>query len=160
MSAPVSVGKYHSNFRGTENVIVMNSSNQRMRRVFVAVIFTGGLAANTLPIGGGRAAAQTVNATAAIGPAGAKDIKDGRPLYLYTLASDGTPAAYDEALAAASLQGIINRKSPEVYLLSRKNRRPQFWLDLLTQRQPLAPRTPEPTADGHRRAGETRRGRA
>ncbi|MFA5058542.1 MAG: GxGYxYP domain-containing protein [Opitutaceae bacterium] len=57
----------------------------------------------------------------------------GRPLYTYTLAQDGTPAAYDESLAVASLQGIINREAPEVYVLSRNNPRPQFWLDLLTQ---------------------------
>ena len=35
------------------------------------------------------------------------------PLYTYTLAQDGTPAAYDEAMAVASLQGIINRASPD-----------------------------------------------
>jgi hypothetical protein len=55
------------------------------------------------------------------------------PLYTYTLAQDGTPAAYDEAVAVASLQGIINRRDPELYLLSRKNSRPQFWLALLTK---------------------------
>ena len=47
----------------------------------------------------------------------------------------------------SSLQGIINRKSPDVYLLSRTNTRPQFWLDLLAkegrwlegrERKPLA----------------------
>jgi len=58
---------------------------------------------------------------------------EGKPLYLYTLAHDGTPASYDESLAVASLQGIINRKSPELYVLSRKNTRPQFWLDLLAK---------------------------
>jgi len=57
----------------------------------------------------------------------------GKPLYLYTLAHDGTPTSYDESLAVASLQGIINRKSPELYVLSRKNTRPQFWLDLLAK---------------------------
>ena len=72
----------------------------------------------------------------------------GKPLYLYTLAHDGTPAAYDEALAVASLQGIINRSSPEVYLLSRKNTRPQFWLDLLAKdRRWLEGRPRRPLAD-------------
>ncbi|MGO8750797.1 MAG: GxGYxYP domain-containing protein [Thermoguttaceae bacterium] len=97
----------------------MNSSNQVIRQAFLAVIFAGGFVANILPIGGGRVVAQTVGTN--------------RPLHIYTLTSDGTPASYDEALAAASLQGIINRKSPEVYLLSRKNSRPQFWLDLLSK---------------------------
>jgi hypothetical protein len=55
------------------------------------------------------------------------------PLYTYTLTHDGTPESYDEAMAAACLQGIINRKSPVVYILSRKNTRPQYWLDVLSK---------------------------
>ena len=55
------------------------------------------------------------------------------PLYTFRLAQNGTPAAYDEAMAAASVQGIINRTSPELYLLSTTNARPQFWLDLLAK---------------------------
>jgi hypothetical protein len=71
----------------------------------------------------------------------------GQPLHTYTLTHDDTPASYDEALAVACLQGLINRGSPEVYVLSRKNSRPQFWLDLLAkdgrwlegrERKPLA----------------------
>lgn len=55
------------------------------------------------------------------------------PLYTYTLSADGTPAAYDEAILVASLQGIINRNSPELYVLSRHNDRPRYWLDLLSR---------------------------
>ncbi|MEO5802715.1 MAG: GxGYxYP domain-containing protein [Verrucomicrobiota bacterium] len=62
-----------------------------------------------------------------------KNTKTAKSLYTYTLAQDGTPASYDEAMAVASLQGIINRTSPEMYLLSRTNTRPQFWLDLLSK---------------------------
>jgi hypothetical protein len=58
---------------------------------------------------------------------------DPKPLYIYTLPNEGGAVAYDEALAVASLQGIINRESPELYVLSRKTSRPQFWLDLLTK---------------------------
>src|ERR1035437_4113551 len=65
--------------------------------------------------------------------AGAKPARSTKPLYTYTLAQDGTPASYDEAMAVASLQGIINRTSPDLYVLSRKNMRPQFWLDLLAK---------------------------
>jgi hypothetical protein len=54
-------------------------------------------------------------------------------LYAYTLAQDGTSESYDEAMAVACLQGIINRKSPELYVLSRKNPRPQYWLDILSK---------------------------
>ena len=64
---------------------------------------------------------------------GAKKTSASKPLYTYTLAQDGTPASYDEAMAVACLQGIINRTSPELYVLSRKNTRPQFWLDLLAK---------------------------
>src|SRR5512137_2688005 len=49
------------------------------------------------------------------------------PLYSFTLTHAGSPESYDEAMAVACLQGIINRKSPEVYVLSRKNNRPQYW---------------------------------
>ena len=66
-------------------------------------------------------------------PADPKQAKKGQPLYLCTIAAGGTPASYDEAMAVASLQGIINRNSPEVYLLSHQNNRPQFWLDLLAK---------------------------
>ena len=62
-----------------------------------------------------------------------KQAMQGKPLYTYTLAQDGTQASYDEAMAVASLQGIINRAAPELYLLSRKRTRPQFWLDLLAK---------------------------
>jgi hypothetical protein len=55
------------------------------------------------------------------------------PIYTFTLRQDGTPESYDEALTAACLQGIINRRQPTVYLLSKKDRRPQYWLDLFTQ---------------------------
>jgi hypothetical protein len=54
-------------------------------------------------------------------------------LYTFTLRQDGTPAAYDQAMAAATLQGIINRDSPQLYLLSDTNTRPQYWLNLLSE---------------------------
>jgi hypothetical protein len=63
----------------------------------------------------------------------AKTARSSKPLYTYTLSQDGTQASYDEAMAVASLQGIINRTSPELYVLSRTNSRPQFWLDLLAK---------------------------
>ncbi len=80
-------------------------------------------------------------------PAGTKKTQGITPLYTYTLAQDGTPESYDEAMAVACLEGIINRNGPEVYVLSRKNTRPEFWLDLLSkdgrwlqgrERKPLA----------------------
>lgn len=64
---------------------------------------------------------------------GAKTTGQRPPLYSFTLTHDGSPESYDEAMAVACLQGIINRKSPEVYVLSRKNTRPQYWLDILSK---------------------------
>ncbi|MBM3495230.1 MAG: hypothetical protein FJX72_13050, partial [Armatimonadetes bacterium] len=52
------------------------------------------------------------------------------PIYTYTIAQNGTPESYDEAMAAACLQGIANRRSPVVYVLSDRNRRPYYWLDV------------------------------
>ncbi|HOX37304.1 MAG TPA: GxGYxYP family putative glycoside hydrolase [Candidatus Brocadiia bacterium] len=54
-------------------------------------------------------------------------------IFIYTLPGAGTSAAYDEAAAAACLQGIINRDGPQVYVLSGGNARPQKWLDTLSQ---------------------------
>ncbi len=56
-----------------------------------------------------------------------------KPIYTFTLRQNGTAESYDEAMAAASLQGIINRSSPELYLLSRTNTRPQSWLDVMSR---------------------------
>ena len=74
-------------------------------------------------------------------------------LYTFTLDQSPTPAAYDEALAAATLQGIINRSSPQLYLLSNTNNRPQYWLDLLAQHWPLAARPQTKAAARPYRAG-------
>lgn len=56
-----------------------------------------------------------------------------QPLYTYTLSHDGTQASYDESLAVACLQGIINRDAPTIYVLSKRNTRPQYWLDVLSK---------------------------
>ena len=53
-------------------------------------------------------------------------LRGGQWLHTYTLAQDGSPEAYDESMAVACLQGIINRPAPALYVLSRKNTRPQY----------------------------------
>jgi len=69
-------------------------------------------------------------------------------LYSYTLAHDGTPQSYDEAVAAATLQGIVNRNAPRVYLFSRKDDRPNYWLKVLSQQgRWLHDKRVEPLAD-------------
>jgi len=49
-------------------------------------------------------------------------------MYVYTLKQDGTTDAYDESMVVASLQGIINRTAPIVYVESKTYKRPEFWL--------------------------------
>jgi len=67
---------------------------------------------------------QAAEAPSAAGP---------KPLHTYTLTKNGTPASYDEAIAVASIQGIINRTAPDLYILSGTATRPQYWLDLLSK---------------------------
>jgi len=70
--------------------------------------------------------------TFSYGVAVEKDAISSSPLYTYTLSKSGTAESYDEAIAAACLQGIINRKAPIVYILSETNSKPAYWLKLLT----------------------------
>jgi hypothetical protein len=51
-------------------------------------------------------------------------------IFVYTLNDNGTSESYDEAMLVASLQGIMNRDKPAVYLVSGTNKRPAFWLDI------------------------------
>ncbi|MEN8155519.1 MAG: hypothetical protein ABFS10_01090 [Bacteroidota bacterium] len=56
------------------------------------------------------------------------------PLYTYTLLSDGTVESYDEAMAVACLQGIINRDTTLVYILQNSGTTqttPDYWLDIM-----------------------------
>lgn len=54
-------------------------------------------------------------------------------LRVYELSVANTAAGYDEALAAACLQGIINRAGPVVYVLPKGAATPQYWLDVFGQ---------------------------
>lgn len=53
-------------------------------------------------------------------------------MYTYTICPNGTADTYDETLAVACLQGIINRSRPGLYLLNEKDGRPAAWLDTLS----------------------------
>lgn len=53
------------------------------------------------------------------------------PLHVYTLPTGDGAEAYDIAVAAATAQGIINRLSPRLYLLSPDVSEPAFWLDIM-----------------------------
>lgn len=64
-----------------------------------------------------------------------KKNRDGvAPLFTYTLLNSGTARSYDEAMAVSCLQGIINRDNPTVYVLSKTNSRPSYWLELFTSK--------------------------
>src|SRR5690606_713205 len=54
-------------------------------------------------------------------------------LYIYTLNEDNTADAYDEAVAVACVQGILNRNNTMLYLLSDTYERPAYWLDTLSE---------------------------
>lgn len=66
-------------------------------------------------------------------PAAAESTGNGMDIYLYTPDSATAAVAYDEAMAAACIQGIVNRESPQVYALSTVSKRPQYWLDILSR---------------------------
>jgi hypothetical protein len=62
-------------------------------------------------------------------PAGSTDT-----LYIYeSKAVESPAAAYDEAMAVACLQGIINRDKPRLYVVSSTNPKPGFWLDVFSR---------------------------
>ncbi|MCL2814799.1 MAG: hypothetical protein FWD23_09390 [Oscillospiraceae bacterium] len=60
-------------------------------------------------------------------------MKNPDKLFLFALSGEKTPEAYDEAALAACLQGLYNRENgPAIYLLSKKNPTPRYWLDKFT----------------------------
>lgn len=52
--------------------------------------------------------------------------------YLYRLSEAKDPDGYDEAMAAACIQGIVNRGHPEIYIISEEDKYPGYWLDILS----------------------------
>ncbi len=69
-------------------------------------------------------------------------------VYSYTLAHEATAASYDESMAVACLQGIVNRDRPRLYVLSKKDKRPQYWRKILSQQgRWLEGKTFEPLTD-------------
>ena len=84
------------------------------------------------------------------------------PVYVYTISGSQNAAGYDEALAAVSLQGLINRDGPRLYVMTKSWARPQMWFDLLAgeggwlhnrQRHDLPDLTALVTLAGKRLAG-------
>jgi len=78
----------------------------------------------------------------------AKEARVNQVMHTYTLSENGTPAAYDEAMAVACLQGLINRADPGLYVLSLADKRPEYWLQVLSQDgRWLRERQREPVSD-------------
>jgi hypothetical protein len=86
---------------------------------------------------------------AVLAPAGAeRSGTDDTAVYSYTLAHEATTASYDESMVVACLQGIVNRDCPRVYVLSRKDNRPEYWRKILSGKgRWLEGKTFEPLAD-------------
>jgi hypothetical protein len=61
-----------------------------------------------------------------------KKMEQYESLYVYELSDAGNISSFDEAVTVACLQGIINQNTPKLYILSSRNKRPQFWLDKFT----------------------------
>ncbi len=76
---------------------------------------------------------------------GKRAVSTEMTLYTYQLKHDGTAESYDEAMAVACFQGILNRKAPIVYVLSPKKDTPRYWLDAFSREgewlhgRPVAP---------------------
>jgi hypothetical protein len=78
----------------------------------------------------------------------AKETRMDQVLYTYTLPESRTSEAYDEAVAVACLQGLINRAAPRLYVLSPADEHPEYWLRVLSEEgRWLSDRQPEPVAD-------------
>lgn len=70
------------------------------------------------------------------------------PMYRYRLSDDKSAGTYDEALAVACLQGLVNRERPVVYVTAAGDSHPDYWLTVLSQPGDwLAGRVAEPLND-------------
>ena len=50
-------------------------------------------------------------------------------LYVYTLKGTNTQTSYDESMAVACVQGIMNREKPLLYVKSNSFKRPDYWIE-------------------------------
>jgi hypothetical protein len=58
--------------------------------------------------------------------------KNQKQIYIYKIAQKDHVEFYDEAMVVSCLQGIINRKGPLVYVVSRGNPDTEYWLKKFT----------------------------
>ena len=77
-----------------------------------------------------------------------KDMSKDQKVYVYSLSQKGTAESYDESMAVACLHGIINRKSPMVYVVSTADKWPGYWLEVFSSEgRGLHGRQTRPLAD-------------
>jgi hypothetical protein len=70
------------------------------------------------------------------------------PLHVYQLTAGKGAESYEEAMAVACFQGLVNRDAPLLYVLSTATSRPQYWLDTFAREGGwLAGRRQEKIAD-------------
>ena len=55
--------------------------------------------------------------------------KPENAMYVYTLKGSSTTSSYDEAMAVACIQGVLNRNGTHLYVLSNTLNKPSYWLD-------------------------------
>lgn len=65
--------------------------------------------------------------------AGAAPPAQPAPLHVYTLNEGKSPDTFDEAMAVACLQGLINRDSPALYVIAPSRAPTRYWLDILSR---------------------------
>lgn len=53
-------------------------------------------------------------------------------MFSYVLTHEATAESYDESVAVACLQGLINRSAPQLYVFSPRNKRAEYWLERLS----------------------------
>jgi hypothetical protein len=102
-------------------------------------------------------------ATLVIATAHAEDLPmNSSPLYIHVIPALEGAAAYDYSVAVSTLQGIINREAPKLYLRSPWSHFPNYWLEIFTKEgQWLAgreQRTVESLDDVRALAGEAVKG--
>jgi hypothetical protein len=54
-------------------------------------------------------------------------------IYIYIIKNSHTAASYDEAMAVACIQGILNRDKPCIYVQSSSTNKTQLWLDIFSK---------------------------
>ena len=54
-------------------------------------------------------------------------------IYTYSLSNSLTPGCYDECVAASTLQGVLNRQGPVVYLFGANTNKTSVWLELFSK---------------------------